>query len=107
MQPINTDSKRLHLDWKQKLQVLDEAYEKGFGIKPTARKYGLYPHRSRLWKKRRCEIEERGWTSRQYSKHLLKLQKIRTPDDCEEMKKNDVVKKCYSSDSNQLTSVKN
>ncbi len=44
MQPINTDSKRLHMDWKQKLKVLDEAYEKGFGIKPTARKYDLYPH---------------------------------------------------------------
>ncbi len=26
-------SKRLHMDWKQKLKVLDEAYEKGFGIK--------------------------------------------------------------------------
>ncbi len=32
MQPINTGSKRLHMDWKQKLQVLDEAYEKEGGL---------------------------------------------------------------------------
>ncbi len=75
MQPINTDSKRLHMDWKQKLQVLDEAYEKGFGIEPTARKYGLYPHQIRLWKKRKCEIEERGWMYPAHNKHLLKLKK--------------------------------
>ncbi len=49
------------MDWKQKPQVVDKAYEKGFDIKPTARKYGLYPHQIRLWKKRRCAHFKSKW----------------------------------------------
>ncbi len=71
------------MEWKKKLEIVYDAFDKGLGIRPIARKYGVSPYQIRLWKKTTDELDQRGWASRHYERHLSRLQKIRTPYDCE------------------------
>lgn len=41
-----------YLTWKEKLKIIQEAYEVELNIKATARKYGILPEQIRRWKKK-------------------------------------------------------
>ena len=41
-----------YLTWKEKLKIIQEAYEVELNIKATARKYGIWPEQIRRWKKK-------------------------------------------------------
>ncbi len=71
-----------HMEWKKKLEIVYDAFNKGLGIGPVAHKYGVLPYQIRPWKKTRDELDQRGWASRHYERHLSRLQKIRTPYNC-------------------------
>ncbi len=73
---------RHHMEWKKKLGIVYDAFDKGLGIRPMARKHGVSPYQLRLWKKTRDELDQRGWASRHYERYLSRLQKIRTHYDC-------------------------
>ncbi len=71
------------MEWKKKLEIVYDAFDKGLGIRPMACKHGVSPYQLWLWKKIGDELDQRGWASRHYERHLSRLQKIRTPYDCE------------------------
>ncbi len=54
-----TCSFRRHMEWKKKLEILYDAFDKGLGIRPIARKYGVSSYQIRLRKKTRDEIDQR------------------------------------------------
>ncbi len=58
------------MEWKKKLEIVYDAFDNGLGIRPIARKYGVSPYQIRLWKKTRDELDQRGWASRHYERHL-------------------------------------
>ncbi len=74
------------MERKKKLEIVYDAFDKGLGIRPIARKYGDSPYQIRLWKKTRDELDQRGCASRHYERHLSRLQNIRTPYDCTQIK---------------------
>ena len=41
-----------YLTWKEKLKIIQEAYEVELNIKATARKYGILPEQICRWKKK-------------------------------------------------------
>ena len=41
-----------YLAWKEKLKIIQEAYEVELNIKATARKYGILPEQICRWKKK-------------------------------------------------------
>ncbi len=55
MQPINTDSKRHHMGWRRTPQLIDEAYEKGFGLNMAYIRTKFDVRREK-----NCDIKERG-----------------------------------------------
>ncbi len=42
---------RWHMEWKKKLEIVYDAFDKGLGIRPIARKYGVSSYQSRMFKK--------------------------------------------------------
>ncbi len=52
------------MKWKKKLAIVYDAFDKGLGIRPIDRKYGVSPYQIRLWKKTRDELDQRGRASR-------------------------------------------
>ncbi len=67
------------MQWKKKLEIVYDAYDKGLGIRPIARKYGVSPYQIRLWKKTRDELDQWGWASRHYERHLPRLSTVFGP----------------------------
>ncbi len=39
------------MEWKKKLEIVYDVFDKGLGIRPIAHKYGVSPYQIRLWKK--------------------------------------------------------
>ncbi len=68
------------MEWKKKLEIVYDAIDKGLGID---RKYGVSPYQIWLWKKTRDELDQRGLASHHYERHLSRLQKKRTPYNCD------------------------
>ncbi len=67
----------------KKLEIVYDCNDEGIGLMQIARKYGVSPNQMWLRKKTRDELDQRGWASCHYERHMSRLQKIRTPDDCE------------------------
>ncbi len=67
----------------EKLQIMYDGNDKGVGLMQIARKYGVSPNQIRLRKKTRDELDQQRWAFCHYERHLSRLQKIRTADNCE------------------------
>ena len=51
-----------YLSWRKTAQIVEEAYQVQFNIKPTAQKYDIYPEQIRRWKKRYEEFNSNEMT---------------------------------------------